>query len=97
MTDRRNGGGERHEGAVEASRAGRPSVIERLYVLPDARRHGVASAPLAATLEWSREQRCPSVFVTFRREDDETHALTDFYARRGFDIVGGTMLARRLS
>jgi GNAT superfamily N-acetyltransferase len=76
---------------------GRPSVIEHLYVLPDARRHGVASSLLAAALDWSQEQSCPSVFVTFRVEDDETHALTHFYARRGFDVVGETILARRLS
>ena len=43
------------------------------------------------------EQSCSSVFVTFGVEDDHTHALTGFYARRGFDVVGETVLARRLS
>jgi GNAT superfamily N-acetyltransferase len=76
---------------------GRPSVIEHLYVVPDARRHGVADALLAAALGWAREQACPSVFVTFRREDDERHDLSAFYVRRGFEIVGDTVLVRRLS
>jgi GNAT superfamily N-acetyltransferase len=75
---------------------GRAAELEDLYVLPAARRSGVASALIDAVRRWCREQGCTALLVTVTREGEATHRLMDFYQRRGFVNTGRVILEHRL-
>jgi len=75
---------------------GRLGEIGDLYVVPAARRQGVAAALIAAA-----EARCADlggseVFVVVTPEGEARHGLERFYARFGFAWDGRRILSRRL-
>ncbi len=75
---------------------GLSAELEDLYVLPQARGKGIASALIDAVCSWSREQRCATVLVTVTPEGETAHGLVDYYQRRAFDNTGRVILARSL-
>jgi GNAT superfamily N-acetyltransferase len=75
---------------------GRSAELEDLYVLPEARGGGVASALIEAVCEWCRERGCTAVLVTVTPEGEATHQLLDYYQRRGFINTGRLILERAL-
>jgi GNAT superfamily N-acetyltransferase len=75
---------------------GRAAELEDLYVLPAARRSGVASALIDAVRRWCRAQGCTALLVTVTREGEAAHGLMDFYQRRGFLNTGRVILEHRL-
>ncbi|MGH7047013.1 MAG: GNAT family N-acetyltransferase [Stellaceae bacterium] len=75
---------------------GRLGEIGDLYVLPGARRRGIAGALVHAAIEWCRLQGCSAVEVVITAEGERTHGLSRFYQRLGFAPTGRTMsLLRR--
>lgn len=75
---------------------GRSAELEDLYVLPEMRREGVASALVEAVCNWCAEQEIRVVLVTVTPHGDRTHNLLDYYQRRGFINKGRVILERRL-
>jgi aminoglycoside 6'-N-acetyltransferase I len=75
---------------------GRAAELEDLYVLPAARRSGVAGALIDAVRVWCRAQGCTTLLVTVTREGEAAHKLMDFYQRRGFVNTGRVILEQRL-
>ncbi len=75
---------------------GRSAELEDLYVLPEERGSGVASALIEAACAWCCEQGVSVVLVTVTPEGEIEHSLTDFYRRRGFDSTGRVILERAL-
>ena len=76
---------------------GLAAEVEDLYVLPHARRSGVAGALIEAVCAWCREQGCTTILVTVTVEGEEAHGLKDFYQQRGFVNTERVILERRLS
>jgi ribosomal protein S18 acetylase RimI-like enzyme len=68
-------------GFLISGRAGRNGYIQRLAVVPDAQRRGVATALLADGLRWLRRHRVERVYVN--THVDNTAAL-DLYRSSGF-------------
>jgi aminoglycoside 6'-N-acetyltransferase I len=75
---------------------GRAAELEDLYVLPSARKSGVAGALIDAVRVWCRAQGCTTLLVTVTREGEAAHKLVDFYRRRGFVNTGRVILEHRL-
>jgi GNAT superfamily N-acetyltransferase len=75
---------------------GRLGEIGDLYVLPEARRRGIARALVMASLDWCRAQGCSAVAVTITAEAEAAHGLSRFYARFGFEPSGRTISLLRL-
>jgi GNAT superfamily N-acetyltransferase len=75
---------------------GRLGEIGDLYVLPEARRRGIARALVRASLNWCRAQGCSAVAVTITAEGEAAHGLSRFYARFGFEPSGRTISVLRL-
>jgi GNAT superfamily N-acetyltransferase len=75
---------------------GRAAELEDLYVLPAARKSGVASALIDAARQWCRAQGCTALLVTVTQEGEAAHGLTDFYQRHGFLNTGRVILEHRL-
>jgi GNAT superfamily N-acetyltransferase len=71
---------------------GRSAELEDLYVLPEARGRGVASALIAAVRAWCRERDCATLAVAVTPEGRSRRGLLDFYTRRGFSPSGRTLL-----
>jgi len=76
---------------------GRLGEIGDLYVLPEARRGGIATALVAAAKTKCRELGCSAVFVTITPEGEERHSLASFYRRLGFDGSGRTIFTQTLT
>jgi len=70
--------------------------MQDLYVLPEARRAGVARALVDAALDWSRKRGCGGMEVVLTPEGEAAHSLSDFYAKLGFEATGRTIHAHRL-
>lgn len=66
--------------------------IDDLYVLPQARGRGVASALIEAVCAWCRERGCTTILVTVTPEGEAAHGLMGFYQRRGFVHMGRVIL-----
>jgi GNAT superfamily N-acetyltransferase len=75
---------------------GRLGEIGDLYVLPEARRRGVARALVEASTDWCRSQGCSAVEVTITAEGETKHGLGRFYAGFGFEPSGRTISVLRL-
>jgi GNAT superfamily N-acetyltransferase len=88
-------------GAIALSSAyglevGAYAEIEDLYVLPGWRRHGVASALVAAGLDWARRRGCHDVEVVLTPHAQGQRALLQWYRRRGFADTGRRIFERAL-
>ena len=75
---------------------GRSAELEDLYVLPEERGGGAASALIEAVCAWCGEQGVSVVLVTVTPEGEAEHQLTEFYRRRGFAYTGRVILERAL-
>ena len=75
---------------------GRSAEIEDLYVLPQARGGGVATALIETACAWCRQEGCTAVLITVTPEGEARHDLIEFYGRRGFANTGRTILERTL-
>lgn len=76
---------------------GRSAELEDLYVLPEVRGRGVASALIEAICAWCREEGATVVVVTVTPESEAEHNLSDYYQRRGFANTGRVILERTLT
>jgi aminoglycoside 6'-N-acetyltransferase I len=75
---------------------GRSAELEDLYVLPKARRSGVASALVEAVCRWCCDQGVSVLLVTVTPAGAAEHKLLDYYQRRGFSNTGRLILERAL-
>jgi len=75
---------------------GLSTELEDLYVLPEARGGGVASALIEKVCSWCQERGCTTLLVTVIPEGEATHNLIDFYGRLGFANTGRVILERAL-
>jgi GNAT superfamily N-acetyltransferase len=75
---------------------GRSAELEDLYVLPEARESGVASALIEAICAWCDERGVSAVLVTVTPEGERAHKLVEYYQRRGFANTGRVILERTL-
>jgi aminoglycoside 6'-N-acetyltransferase I len=75
---------------------GRSAELDDLYVLPEARGSGVASALIEAVCSWCHQQRCTTVLVTVTPEGEAAYKLIAFYQGRGFVNAGRVILERSL-
>ncbi|WP_051248500.1 GNAT family N-acetyltransferase [Inquilinus limosus] len=75
---------------------GRLGEIGDLYVLPAARRRGVAAALIAAATARCAAMGCSEMFVVVTPEGEARHGLEGFYSRFGFAWDGRRLLTRRL-
>ncbi len=66
--------------------------IGDLYVLPERRGMGIASALVAAGMKWCRGRGCAAVSVVITTQGQERHDLARFYARLGFRGSGRIIL-----
>lgn len=70
--------------------------IGDLYVLPERRRAGIASALIEAAIGWCRARGCSVVSVVVAPQGEERHHFARFYARFGFQNTGRTILTAHL-
>jgi aminoglycoside 6'-N-acetyltransferase I len=75
---------------------GLSAEMEDLYVLPQARGMGIASALIDAVCSWCRGQSCTTVLVTVTPEGERSRGLVDYYRQRGFVNTERVILARNL-
>jgi GNAT superfamily N-acetyltransferase len=75
---------------------GKSAELEDLYVQPQARGSGVASALIEAVCAWCRDQDCTTILVTVTPEGETAHGLIDYYQRRGFVDTGRVIMERDL-
>jgi aminoglycoside 6'-N-acetyltransferase I len=75
---------------------GLSAELDDLYVLPQARGSGVASALIEAVCNWCSEEGATVVLVTVTPEGEANHKLLDYYQRRGFAHTGRVILERAL-
>ncbi|MGK9168911.1 GNAT family N-acetyltransferase [Inquilinus limosus] len=75
---------------------GRLGEIGDLYVLPTARRKGIAAALIAAATAKCTVMGCSEVFVMVTPDGEARHGLERFYSRFGFAWDGRRLLSRRL-
>jgi len=75
---------------------GRSAELEDLYVLPEQRGRGVASALIEAACQWCDKQGVSVVLVTVTPAGAAEHKLLDYYQQRGFANTGRVILARAL-
>ena len=75
---------------------GRSAELDDLYVLPQARGSGVASALIEAVCNWCSGEGATVVLVTVTPEGEANHRLVDYYQRRGFAHPGRVILERAL-
>jgi GNAT superfamily N-acetyltransferase len=75
---------------------GRSAELEDLYVLPQARGHGIASALIESVCDWCRQQGCSVVLVTVTPHGETAHGLMGFYQQRGFVNTRRVLLERSL-
>ncbi|MGF6229293.1 GNAT superfamily N-acetyltransferase [Inquilinus ginsengisoli] len=75
---------------------GRLGEIGDLYVLPAARKMGIAAALIAAAEARCAAMGCSEIFVVVTPEGEARHGLEGFYSRFGFARDGRRLLSRRL-
>jgi GNAT superfamily N-acetyltransferase len=75
---------------------GRLGEIGDLYVLPEHRRRGIARQLVEAAMLWCRDVNCSAVQVTITPQGEETHRLSQLYARLQFSPTGRTIMTAAL-
>ena len=70
--------------------------IEDIYVLPEWRRCGVASALIEACLAWARARGCHDVEIVLTPHAQAKKGLAAWYAKRGFENSGRVIWYREL-
>lgn len=75
---------------------GRMAEIDDLYIVPEARKLGLAQRLIEATRNWLRAQGGAYVQVTITPEGEAAHGLIRFYTHLGFHQTGRTLLALNL-
>jgi len=75
---------------------GRLGEIGDLYVVPTARRQGVARELIEAALSWCREHGCSAVSVTVTEHGENEAGLGRFYKAFGFKPSGRQIHTLRL-
>ena len=76
---------------------GRLGEIGDLYVLPAARRRGLAKRLVDAALDWCRAHGCSAVSVVVTENGEIRDGLGEFYKRLGFGATGRRIYTRRLA
>jgi GNAT superfamily N-acetyltransferase len=76
---------------------GRLGEIGDLYVLPTARRKGIATALIDAAKAKCRELGCSAVSVVITPEGEARHGLTCYYERFGFVGSGRSIITHVLT
>jgi GNAT superfamily N-acetyltransferase len=72
---------------------GRSAELDDLYVLPEARGRGVATALIDAARAWCQAHGCTVLLVTVTPEGQQAHDLARFYQRHGFRDDGRKLLS----
>ncbi len=75
---------------------GRSAELEDLYVLPEERGSGVASALIEAVCTWCREQDVSVVLVTVIPEGETKYKLMEYYQQHGFTNTMRVILQREI-
>ena len=75
---------------------GRLGEIGDLYVLPEHRRQGIARQLVRAAMLWCRHVHCSAVQVTITPQGEQTHRLSQLYARLDFRPTGRTIMTAAL-
>jgi aminoglycoside 6'-N-acetyltransferase I len=70
--------------------------IEDIYVLPEWRERGIASALVEACLAWARARGCHDVEIVLTPHAQGKKGLATWYARRGFESSGRVIWFRDL-
>ena len=76
---------------------GRSAELDDLYIIPEARGQGIASALIETVCEWSTKLGCSTVLVTVTPLGEAQHQLIEFYQSRKFVHSGRIILERNLS
>ncbi len=75
----------------------RVAQIAELYVAPEARRRGIATALVEAVARWARAQGCSTLVVAVGPDGELSHGVAGFFTQRGFDDEYRKLLAFELS
>jgi len=75
---------------------GKSAEIEDLYVLPHARKQGVAGRLIEEICAWCQVNGVTTVLVTVTAEGDARYNLLEYYQQRGFTDNKRVILERRL-
>jgi GNAT superfamily N-acetyltransferase len=75
---------------------GKSAEIEDLYVLPHARKQGVAELLIEEICAWCQVNGVTTVLVTVTAEGDARHNLLEYYQQRGFTDNKRLILERSL-
>ena len=70
--------------------------LEDIYVLPDWRSRGVASALVEACLAWAARRGCHDVEIVLTPRAQGNKGLAAWYAKRGFESSGRVIWYREL-
>jgi aminoglycoside 6'-N-acetyltransferase I len=76
---------------------GLSAELEDLYVLPLARRRGIAGALIEEVCAWCKRQGCTAVLVTVTPQGEKSHELHRFYHGHAFGDTGRLILERKLN
>jgi len=74
----------------------RSAEIAELYVRPQARGRGVATALVEAAVAWARERGCTVCRLAVSPDGELSHGVTGFFAARGFGDDYRRVLVRDL-
>ncbi|HJP79006.1 MAG TPA: GNAT family N-acetyltransferase [Pseudonocardiaceae bacterium] len=71
--------------------------LEDLYVVPSARRRGVARGLIDDSVQWAGALGCAQLELVVAPNGHDASSLLDYYRRRGFHDEGRLLLAHRLT
>ena len=71
--------------------------LEDLYVVPAARRRGVARSLIDDSVRWAGALGCAQLELVVAPNGHDVSSLLDYYRRRGFHDEGRRLLAHRLT
>ena len=75
---------------------GRLGEVGDLYVVPEARKGGIARALVEAALAWCSDHGCSAVSVVVTERGEKEDGLGMFYDRLGFAATGRRLYSRLL-